>query len=533
MTVSVMDEMDDQRIAAQIQELQEKSAQSGFLDVRVYSDEIKIKFDTPGEERSSSEIIVDLQEDEEEYEQMMTAIGEVLAHGHTQLQYFCLFGLNCENNSYPQFWRGLAANQVLKTVDLYHVTFPDEPNVAPFLANPALELLNMSGCNFSHGNFRSFCQNIQSSHIKKLRIRNLRPPQRVPWSSLWPALEHGTNRLESLNVKFAEDTPHGIENGFESFLTNNATIQSLCLGGFHRGHDDLSFLQALGRALAVNTTVKILNLDFSSAVENPAVGEQMIQTVFPEGLDQNMMVESLTVEMEVSPEPVDALADGLEQMMRNRASAATRGGHGQEESLPVLKELAVHCPNSFSQDTSTDNIVCDLFFDRLSRSGVIRVEKVKVTQTYTEQLLSPSVYDFIRSTRVTKSLKLIAGELPNDNAFIDLADAMEANKFILEVEAGNDWYHKMSTLLSTPNKYRIRCQCRRNEIQVETLRKDENLSLLPLVLARLLSLDDRPAEDEERSEIEARQLVDLTIAFEMLQDIPALFAVCGKRKREE
>ena len=125
---------------------------------------------------------------------------------------------------------------------------------------------------------------------------------------------------------------------------------------------------------------------------------------------------------------------------------------------------------------------------------------------------------------------------PSDDAFADLADAMEANTSISEITVKEEQFHKTTTtteLLSSPNKYRIFCQCRRNEIQVETLRKNENLSVLPLVLARLLQSDGTPKDDEERSEMEARLLVDRTIAFEMLKNVPVLFAVHGKRKRKE
>ena len=125
---------------------------------------------------------------------------------------------------------------------------------------------------------------------------------------------------------------------------------------------------------------------------------------------------------------------------------------------------------------------------------------------------------------------------PSDDAFADLADAMEANTSISEITVKEEQFHKTTTtteLLSSPNKYRIFCQCRRNEIQVETLRKNENLSVLPLVLARLLQSDGTPKDDEERSEMEGRLLVDRTVAFERLKDIPALFAVHGKRKRDE
>ena len=102
---------------------------------------------------------------------------------------------------------------------------------------------------------------------------------------------------------------------------------------------------------------------------------------------------------------------------------------------------------------------------------------------------------------------------------------MEANNSISEIQVGRERFDTMTNLLPSRNKYRIRCQCRRNEIQVHTLRKNENLNLLPLVLAKLLPSDDTPADENERRKIEARQLVDRTIAYEVLKDIPVLFAV--------
>ena len=443
--------------------------------------------------------------------------------------------MKCRKNGYPEFWRGLAANRVLKEIYFHRIIFPNDPNGTRFLANPALESFDIVDCRFPHGTFDSFCQAIHSSHIKKLRIGSLRLPQEASWSLLWSALEHRATRLERLCVSVYNDTTNGAENGFESFLANNTTIQSLRLESISRGHGDLPLFVALGRVLTVNTTVKILDLCFPCFLTNPAMDERRIQTLFSEGLDQNMAVESLKVEMGPCLETVNALTDGLERMTRNRANAATHDGRYEEESLPVLKELAVRFHMIYDQLRATPDVAHDLFFDRLSRSDMIQVEKLEVTQSLIEEVLSPKVCDFIRSTRVTRSLVyILSTESPHDNTLADLADAMEANHSISEVKLEYfERFHKTSTLLSRPNRYRIRCQCRRNGIQVYTLRKAENLSLLPLVFARLLSLDDRPADYRERRKIEARQLVDRTIAFEMLKDIPALFAIYREQKREE
>ena len=137
----------------------------------------------------------------------MTAVGEILARGHAQLEHFCLSELNFRDNAYPQFWRGLAVNRVLKEVRLDEVDFPNEPDATRFPANPELESLHMKDCTFPDGTFDSFCQGVQSSLIKKLEIIFDRLPRDDYWSLLWPALDHGATRLESLNMFFQRYRP--------------------------------------------------------------------------------------------------------------------------------------------------------------------------------------------------------------------------------------------------------------------------------------------------------------------------------------
>ena len=532
---SVVNDASDQGIAAHIRELREEAARSFKLDVRIWvPEQIVIVCYFRAEAHDSKEINIRALPNSQEDNKVMAAIGEILAQDHAQLQHFRLFGLNRRDNGYPQFWRGLAANRILKKVAFQFVRFLHQANVTGFLANPALESLDLQSCTFSDGTFESLCQGIQTSHIKKLRaiVTSLQP--RVSWSLLWSALEHGATRLESLILSFSNLLIYGYENGFESFLTNNTTVKSLCLEGCPRVRDGLPLLEALGQGLAVNTTIKCLGLELLSNRENPTIEEQLIQAMFAEGLDQNKTVESLKVAVLGSPEIVSALADGLERMMRNRANAATHGGHDQDESLPVLKELAVRCANQTDEDGSTIGAARDSFFDRLIRSDVIRVEKVKLGLRGRVSLLSSKVYDFIRSTTVTRSLELDPHrDAPHDVEYSDLADAMEANSSILELEVEGVRFDIMTNLLLSPNAYRIRCQCRRNEIQAQAFREDETLSLLPLVLTRLLPSDDTPEDDIECQKIKARQLVDRTISFEILKDMPALFAIYGKRKRED
>ena len=529
-----MNEANDQRIAAQIQQLREKAEQSELLEVELNSFEIDVFYTVPGEGGSSNKITIESQHREFLYEPLMTTVGEILAQNHVQLHRFRLFEIDSLDSDYPQFWRGLAANQVLKDVCFERVTIPNGPAAARFLANPALESVEVTECRFPDGIFDSFCQAIRSSRIKKLKIVFHFHSEGDSWSLLWSALEHGATCLESLDVGVSIVAPLGAENGFESCLANNTTIQRLHLNGFNVGDNAIPLLVALGRGLAVNTTVKILHLDFNSQHSNPTVDQQLIQTVFTEGLDHNMAVESLTVTVAASPGTVNALVDGLERMMRNRANAATLDGHDQEGPMPVLKDLVIDCTNYTYEDDSGFGAIRDELFDRLSQSDVILVENIKFDLQGWVPSLSSKVYDFIRSTQVTKSLELITyRNRPLDDEFFDLADAMEANNSISELKVEHTQFHKTTNLLSSPNKYRIRCQCRRNKLKIQSLQTDKNMSLLPLVLARLLSSDGRSADDEERSEIEARLSVGRTFVFEILKDIPALFGVCGKRKRED
>ena len=532
---SITNETNDRRIAAQIQEIRDKCTRSTYLDVFASDNAIEIYPRIPGEPSASHRNPINVRRSEMQYEETMTAIGEILAQNYAQLDSFSLSELDSPDNSYPQFWRGLAANRVLTNVDFDDDVFPNEPEAALFLSNPALESVYMNSCTFSDGAFGSFCQGIRSSHIKKLYVVLSDLPPDESWSLLWSALEHGAKHLERLDFYFSDNTLRGAENGFESFLANNTTIQSLRMGGDGIGRDQLPFFGALGRGLAVNTAAKILELAFWREYDDQGFTKQLIRTVFEAGLDQNMAVNSLIFKMKVNPETVNDLHDGLERMMRNRTNAVTHSGHDQEESLPVLERLEIgrKC-RGYPEDDFTIAVARAQFFDRLSRSDVIRVENVVFHFPKIELLLPFNVYDFIRSTQVTKSL-VLSGYHPRleDTHLVDLADAMEANNSISELEIDGVQFHKVINLLETPNAYRIRCQCRRNEIQVQSLRRDENLSLLPFVLSRLLSSDERPTDENERREIEARQLVDRTVAFEILREIPALFAVYGNQNGEE
>ena len=102
----------------------------------------------PGEKHSPKKITFINLRDKPHREQVMAAIGEILAQNHVQLHLFRLHEFGWLDSDYPQFWRGLAANQVLKDVCFERVTIPNEPAAARFLANPALESVEVTECPF-------------------------------------------------------------------------------------------------------------------------------------------------------------------------------------------------------------------------------------------------------------------------------------------------------------------------------------------------------------------------------------------------
>ena len=66
---------------------------------------------------------------------------------------------------------------------------------------------------------------------------------------------------------------------------------------------------------------------------------------------------------------------------------------------------------------------------------------------------------------------------------------------------------------------------------MDRLRDGSNMSALPLVLSRLLT-DDKAADGDDHSKMEACRLVDRSLAFELLKDVPELFTSAGHSKRQ-
>ena len=173
--------MGDEHFAAQIQELREESARSGQLDVITYGNEINSEFDTPAEEDpcerhalrcSSSKPPTGVRPNHNRHwRNTGSRAYAVTAHPSRR------FRLS-EQWLSTVVARPNPANRILKHLQFRRVAFPNEPAIAAlFLANPALESLDMTDCTLCHSTFDSLCGGIQSSHIQELKIsvRNLSP----------------------------------------------------------------------------------------------------------------------------------------------------------------------------------------------------------------------------------------------------------------------------------------------------------------------------------------------------------------------
>ena len=81
----------DLRVAAHIQELRKRATRSCKLGVDTTVPRIEIFFKIPGEEFRPNYITFNAQRNDPQYEQLLTAIGEVLAQNNPQLQDFSLY----------------------------------------------------------------------------------------------------------------------------------------------------------------------------------------------------------------------------------------------------------------------------------------------------------------------------------------------------------------------------------------------------------------------------------------------------------
>ena len=138
------------------------------------------------------------------------------------------------------------------------------------------------------------------------------------------------------------------------------------------------------------------------------------------------------------------------------------------------------------------------------------------------------VLDLVCSSRVIRSLEVLFPDWnPSDDTMSDLTSAIEKSDSITELCIGETIFHNEADLILFPSRYRIRYHCRRNGIQTKTLRHGSNIQLMALILSRLLG-DSVETEGKTQKEIESRGLVDRSVAFELLKDIPALFVHGGK-----
>ena len=321
-------------------------------------------------------------------------------------------------NPFPQLWRGLAANRTLKQVTLNKILVPNGPDTSCFLTELAVESFTIAGCLFEEDSYVSFCEGIESSPMKHLDIGwSTLAEEDDSWGTFWSSLEHGTTHLESLIVssRFNSVAP-----AIERFLTNNTTIQKLCLSEFLDHRDNVAFAGALGRSLAVNTTVKCLELLASCQPRRGPSQEVRIHFLFTEGLSQNVSIESIRVDATTRIEATDALTGGLEQMMRNRAGAVGHDTSDDTYTNVVLKELEVVHPWFLGIDGDGVVVAFDGLLDRLAQNDAIPVEKLMSRLDALGMTMPQKVLDLVCSSRVIRSLQVLFPDWnPSDDTMSD------------------------------------------------------------------------------------------------------------------
>ena len=466
-----------------------------------------------------------------EFIRIIRQITNMLHQNLPTLAHFSLSSKAIPKALPPHFWKGITSNRFINQLHLQRLIIHSGPHFRGLIPNTALESLAVLSCTFRDKSFVDFCGGIQSSRIKRLTIRSPTLNTQDSLASLWSALKQGATYLNSVCIGLPHNTDVPAVDGFESFLTNNTTVKDIHLDGFLNHPDSAHFIGALGRALATNTTVKQLRLSEERRLRHGLSEKDLIQTLFVEGLDQNTSVDSIDIQFRTGGIQVfDVLVDGLERMMMNRVIRTTSDRQDREDRTNILKKVC------FGMSGTVDDMIVGLngILDRLGRDNSIPIEQVYVEAWTDHGCIPPTVLhlDRIRSTHVMmRSLVVKFREYgQDDTVYTELADAMEENESLTEITIGSMDFHHAEYLLSNPNRYRIRCKCRRNDIQMDKLRRGNDSTVMPLVLAKLL-MDDKPTDSNDREKIEARKLVDHNMVFELLKDMPGLFVASGGTNR--
>ena len=396
------------------------------------------------------------------------------------------------------------------------------------IASPqsVLEKLYFNKIHFNDELLATLCEPLSSDQCQLVelkfdccRFRTLGP--------LWSALAVNKS-ISNLNFFFPEVEGEALGDDYgtqqlQSMLKTNITITELSfLGGYPPFPH--SFFDALGVGLASNRTLKTLVLWDHRASE-----QGYITALFDGGLDRNVGLETFRLMVKELSDTQD-LMSGLDRMAKNISTK--RRADGSRE-VSTLKNLVVE----FIDDLSFDEFVGDLklvdcvklVLDCLVRNKACFALKdlnLICLDDDEDYIHDSDLFDklaaFIQAHPTVAALTMRGNsESTDDSKLAVLAKPLENNTtmtdfYVAGLHASSNWedYNAWDPL-DNPNHTHILCSVVRNRRELSMFLESSKRSLLPLALAALV----KPYESG------LEQIVNLTHAFHLVQNLPELFSI--------
>ena len=394
------------------------------------------------------------------------------------------------------------------------------------LASPqsVLKKLHLDEIHFDNERLGTLCELLSSTQCRlvKLNLDHCYFPTVGP---LWSAMQVNQS-IENLWVvePMCNGEPpidfYGSQQ-FQSMLESNRTMLELSFSADEEPECPNSFFTAYGAGLVSNTTLKILDL----SGHYPFYGGKL-NALFKGGLNRNTSVEKLGLCPNDLSEAQDVVS-GIDRMAKNISTKRSVDGSHRASTLK-------HLHFRFGEEANVEECI-GLLLDCLIRNRAcfafeeLYFDCIHGTSTDDTDLFV-KMAAFIQAFPTTAVLTMDRYKRPTDDSNLTLlADALENNTMMTEFHLGGlktsddmsqrnkqSMWNKWSPA-DNPNRTRIFGSVLRNKRELPVFLESSRRSLLPLVLTALL----------EPMESKVVQVVNLSHAFHLLQNLPELFSTGG------
>ena len=397
--------------------------------------------------------------------------------------------------------------------------------VATNLASPQsiVKKLTLQKIHFDNELLATLCGSISSRQCPLVKLK-LHECQYLTLGPLWSALAENKS-IENLVLchlgmnQPSSDDWYGPQE-LQSMLSTNTTMTDLSLVGVGSCFPN-SFYTALGAGLASNTTLNMLDLSGAT----PGYDECYVAALFEGGLDRHIGLEKFCLEI-FDWEATQEFVSGMDRMAKNIAAKRSADGSHRVSKLNNLllrfswEGMFVDCAN-LTLDCFVRNRACFKLGEFHLDSQKDEEEEPPLLDAYHFAKLAAFIQTFPTLTILTVFTGRDA--IDDDSHLKVLSDTLENNTTMTWLEIGRFdttidlfWVRDWSAA-DNPNRAHILCSIVRNKRELPVFWESNKTNLVPLALATLLKTSSSDLEN----------VVNLTHAFRLVQNLPDLFSIDG------